>query len=210
MVSFRGLTDSGFDSPLRDFRGTFDSWAVKEDTRFDRTRVVVQLNFKDVEVLESVEPWEFPIATIEIGHSNRKRSRWGVLAESALKFIPDGDIGDLVGHTLRMKVTPGHMLYDGRQGKEVPTEAWEIIEIDGRGSGKSAQVTIKRTPEQAALQILHGKTLAEFNQQVLRDPDVRTDSNLLLSIINNTWVQSQIAAGNVTVDSSGIHFVKGM
>ncbi|KKL04513.1 hypothetical protein LCGC14_2615330, partial [marine sediment metagenome] len=56
---------TGGDTPLRRFRGVLDSLKLDQRTSNDgRTYAVALFNFKDLEVLESEEPFPFPIAII--------------------------------------------------------------------------------------------------------------------------------------------------
>ena len=85
----RGLIEADL-GPLRRFTGVLDS--IAEETRSygegeqARTSVVKLLNHKDIDVKEAVEPYHYPIYTIRLPLSNRKKSRWGVMSED-----PKGD-----------------------------------------------------------------------------------------------------------------------
>ena len=43
--------------------------------------LIKQLNLKDLEVIEAVEPYHYPVYTISVPLSNKKKSKWGVLSE---------------------------------------------------------------------------------------------------------------------------------
>ena len=85
LITTRGLTEGEAATPLRKFYGILDSYSPEE--RYGKTSVV--MNFKDVEVIESTEPYPFPIAVIPIKLSNRKNSAWGVFSESLNAIIPE-------------------------------------------------------------------------------------------------------------------------
>ncbi|GAH80705.1 unnamed protein product, partial [marine sediment metagenome] len=82
LISTRKLTESEFGTPLRKFTGILDNYNLDKEAKFGAR---VQLNFKDVEVLESTEPYLFPIATVSIKLSNRRISSWGHFSESLNK-----------------------------------------------------------------------------------------------------------------------------
>jgi len=82
--STRGLVEGDL-GPLRRFTGILDSMPTEPKTYGEgeaaRTSTQIKLNCKDIDVKEAVEPYHFPIYTITLSQSNRKKSRWGVLSE---------------------------------------------------------------------------------------------------------------------------------
>ncbi len=84
MVTTRGLIDADI-GPLRRFTGILDSMPDEKQTygegELARETKRVSINCKDVDVKEAVEPYHFPIYTITVSLSTRKKSRWGVLSE---------------------------------------------------------------------------------------------------------------------------------
>lgn len=204
-ISIRNLSEGG--TPLRRFYGILDSYSP-ERNQYNRIRV--GLNYKDLEVLESTEPYAFPICTIPISFSNRAKSKWGFFAKSIADCVPeDADIEYLIGKRIGMVFTDGkdgrpepHMLYDGQTEEDVPTAVWEVFEVDGtvRGFGK-------KTPMDVALSILDGKNQNEFNTLALADPQIRQDTDLLKAITSKEFVATMITAGKVTVDAQGVHHV---
>jgi len=88
MISTRGLIDAEL-GPLRRFTGILDSMPTEKQTFGEgegaRETTRVSLNFKDIDVKEAVEPYHFPIVTLMMSQSNRKKSRWGVLSEGTPK-----------------------------------------------------------------------------------------------------------------------------
>lgn len=88
MVTTRGLIDADL-GPLRRFTGILDSMPDEKQTFGEgesaRESTRISLNFKEIDVKEAVEPYHFPIVTIIMSLSNRKKSRWGVLSEGTPK-----------------------------------------------------------------------------------------------------------------------------
>lgn len=89
--STRGLIDTDI-GPLRKFTGILDSapeeektWGEEGDPKA-RKYTVISLNFKDIDILEQVEPYNFATYTITMNKSNRRKSQWG--------FFSDGQPGD--------------------------------------------------------------------------------------------------------------------
>lgn len=160
----RGLIETDL-GPLRRFRGTLDS--IGEDIRtFEprpgskqvvvRTSVIKKLNFKDIDVKEAVEPYHFPVYTVSVPLSNRKKSRWGVLSEgtssnrevgfnsiadqqySAEQLNPESseyikpsdrmDIEDAIGKVMGMVLT------DGEEGRPKPSDLFDGRANEGEGA----------------------------------------------------------------------------
>lgn len=215
--SIRGLIDSDI-GPLRRFFGVLVSCPQEtkkydEGTPNERSSVQLSLNFKDLEVVESVEPYNFPIYTIQLTLSNRKKSRYGVFGMSLADILDQSltdeqkdptspeyvkpsdrpDLADCIDKRIGMVMADGeegrppqHNLFDGRakdelhpKGQDVPTATWEVFSVEGYGStdaegGKSALDT--------AMELLDGKTSAQFNSAALENEVVRGDIDLFTSI----------------------------
>jgi len=150
LPSVRDLVESD-SGPLRRFTGVLDSMPQEEQvwqagTPDERKSMKLNLNYKDIEVIESVESYHFPIYILSLGLSNRKKSKYGVfgvsLAEildqqySAAQLDPDSaeyvkptnrmDLKDCVGKRMGMVLADGpetgrpdkHLLFDGRAKDE--------------------------------------------------------------------------------------------
>ncbi len=242
--SARGLVESDL-GPLRRFTGVLDSMPGEtqtwdEGTPNERKSMRRSYNFKDLEVLEAIEPYQFPIYTVQVTESNRKKSRYGVLSTSLTDildqtlteaqkdpnspdFIPPRDrldwkdcIGKRMGLVLADNEEgrpPMHELFDGRakdeehpKGQDVPTPTWEVYMIEGIGVKGSEGVS----PMEKAMQLLDGKTLAEFNQDALASDLVRSDVQLLQSIgmpatAPNSFANTMIAGGQFTKDDKEVY-----
>jgi hypothetical protein len=59
--------------------------------------------------------------------------------------------------------------------------------------------------EAKALELLDGKNLSEYFQIVLTDPVVKTNSELVTQIVNNTFAQAKVTTGEVTLDDQGVY-----
>lgn len=246
--SARGLIESDL-GPLRRFIGTLDSYPSEtqtwgEGTPDERTSKRRSYNFKDIEVIEAVEPYPFPIYTIGLTESNRKKSRYGVFSDSLVEILdsvltpsqldPNSpefvqtkdrmDWPDCLGKRLGIVLADGqdgrppmHNLFDGRatddkhpKGQDVPTAAWEVYMVEGvgtkGGSGKS--------PIDTTMELLDGKTLAEFNQLAYASDAVRGDVALLQAIgmpatAPNSFANKMVTEGKFTKDEAGVYHKVG-
>lgn len=218
--------DKGFQrTPLREFKGKLESITGSMEQRGNspQARLYVLYNYADVEVIQSTEPYPFPVAQLEIPHSNRDRSLMGVFGASVDKIINAGADENaaqdqvkgqdyLVGKTLHNKMTPGHMMWDASKGEETPRDCWELVGIEGEGS-TPATATAQPTGTgavasntQKALDILDGKTLQQWHQEVFSA--IKGDTELSQNIINGEFLPPLEALGMVTKDENGIYHVK--
>jgi len=202
IISTRGLVDADFGTPLRKFTGVFDSYAPDEAAKFG-TRV--NLNFKDIEVIESAEPYAYPIATLSIKLSNRKRSAWGHFGDSLNELIPEAeDLKDQVSKRIGMQLSIGVKFGKNRDtGEDIVANCWEVYSVDGKEKGGSPGATAMSAKDRA-IELLDGKTLPEFNNVVYADPLVQKDPELLRSITDRTLVVALKATGMFTEDENGV------
>ena len=214
LVSVRGLVDSDFDMPLRKFTGVLDSYTTSPATGYAGTRI--DLNFKDIDNVTAVTPYNFPTAVINVGLSNKNKSKWGYLANSLAKLLPPNeDIKDCVGRTMTLVYCDGQ---DGRPAPEpiwsrdadptefpdkmVPTPVWRVIEVEGVSSGgveESGQSAADWAEEN-----LVGKTRAQFNKWAFADTRVRKDTALQRSISDKSFITALVQMGKVAEDTDGI------
>jgi hypothetical protein len=202
MVSFRGL-QKGFEAtPLRHFKGKFGGFEIREVAgRFPGTRV--DLNFSDIEVILSTEPYQFPIAQISIRYSDRENSAWGIFAQSCTKLLPENlDIGDCVGKVMELLLTPGHKFgFDQESGEEIIRDCWECQSIEGVGEARAGN------PMKRALELLDGKIEQDWNQVVFTDPLVKGDATLVNSILQRTFLPAQQQLGIISKDEAEVWHV---
>ena len=219
---------TGGDTPLRRFKGVLDSLKLDQRTSNDgRSYAVALFNFKDLEVLESEEPFPFPIAIIGISYKPPKMSRggtkWDALAGSLRKLMPQNPDPDLlvgkmqewvqVEHPLRGALTDeeGHPIMDGSTPPkqlwgDVPTLCWTIASVDGLGSVKEADEDFNKF----LVDLADGKTEPKFYEVALTDSRVTSRSNIVEAITNRKLLDSLTEMGLITRDAEGIlHKVTG-
>lgn len=198
-LSIRNLEQGGGPrSPLRVFKGQLESVTTEVQEKYGR--LLVNLNFIDVDAVESVEPYDFPIAQVQLPYSRRAKSRWGIFSESLVKLVQgDQDILDAIGARLTLAWTEGHMLYDGREEKDVAQGAWEVISLENIAQASRTKVS------DGAMALLDGKTLAQFNSAALADPVIRSDAAVQKAILARKFVADLLERGLASVDADGIH-----
>lgn len=201
-ISVRNLTDSTFGTPLREFKGTLESYHPEEQ----KYGTFVILNFKDIEVVRATEPYNFPTAIISIKLSNKKRSGWGILSDSlASHLASDEDIKDAIGREWHMVMKEGHVYgQDRNSGEDMIGNPWQCVALDGASGAVALQ-----SAAEVARQLIIGKTRAEFNKAAYADPVIRKDSELQRAITNKSFITGLVTAGEIVEDENGVFQVVG-
>ncbi len=226
-LKVRGF-ESGFQrTPLRDFRAKLISISGQLVTRFQPPRTEVLYNFEQVEVIESTEPFPFPIAQITVMMSNREQSAMGVLGSSIDKIINQGLPVDapaesikgqsfLVGKMQRWKYTGGHMMWDGKAvnpqnpakpGMEVPRDCWEVIEVEGFATPVASTPTAaqpKTNTPMGTVQPLVAKTAVQLAIELL---DGKTDTQFSTAAFSNDVIKRD---GKMVSSLLGGQFIPGL
>ena len=216
LVSVRGLIDSDFENPLRKFTGTFDGYDTAPATGYAGTRI--DLNFKDIDNVTVAKGfvYNFPTAVINLGLSNKNKSKWGYLANSLAALIPDDeDIKDCKGRVMTLVFCDGQ---DSRPepkpiwsrdadpaefpDKMVPTPVWTVLEVEGVTAGEVPEAG--GSAAEWAEENLIGKTRAQFNKWAFADPRVRKDTALQRSISDKSFINSLVQLGRVVEDEDGV------
>lgn len=204
-VSIRGLTEGGFETPLRRFKGRYVGLKTEPitDAQGNTTgKIRVILQYSDVEVIDSTEPYNFPTAEIRFSHSLKKGSKWGIFSESLVKLLPeDEDLNECKGKMMELVYTPDHDFGENRDtGERIVSSIWEVASIEGGGA--------KVNPIERALELLDGKTIAEFNQVVFSDPAIKGDVAFGETLLDDSFIKSMLDSGKVTKNDDGVCHVK--
>lgn len=181
---------SGFQTtPLRKVKG--DLVEISENENH-----FIAFKLANLEVLESIEPYDLATAAIDVGRkSNKADSKWGVMAISIRPFVAPGTKPEnLIGHRIGLVMTPDHPLPSKSQetGKweTKKQDAWEMFEFDGKVQGGVA-----KSAEEIAVDLLDGKTAAQFKVEAAKNDLIRTDPALIKSIADNSFAAKMVTAG---------------
>ena len=214
---------TGGDTPLRHFKGVLvpdkelsDERATKDGSR---KYVVLVFNFTDVEVIHSVEPFPFPIASITVGYAPPKMSRGGTafeaLASSLRKLMPDNmDINLLKGkrqewkmeeRKLRRGLTDeeGLPIMDGNDKQlwgDVPTLCWTVVAVEGLGSTEEADNDFYAF----LVDLADGKTEPKFYEAAFTNSRVTARENIVKAITDRTLLALLMEMKLIDRDAEGI------
>jgi hypothetical protein len=224
MTQIRGLQDGNFPTnPLERFRGRLLAVAPRQATFNNngqsRSNTFIDLKFDEVVPIKVKEGETFPfeVAEISIKISNQKNSAWGSFAESlAVKIPANQELVDCIGTTMELQIhdkeygpdrtlppypdpnDPTQMIQPKIVGR-----VWEVVSVAGTTGAPASPNGSVAT--EAALTILNGKTAAQFNEEVWKDPNIKSDPNLSTMILNNSFIPTMVTAGKVSIDGDGIH-----
>lgn len=234
----RGFEDGFPSTPLRDFWGTLRGIRGTLNTNVTPNRVEVNYYFEEVEVITSVTPYTDPIAEITIPNSTRRQSGMGVFGASIDKVInvglaEDADASQIKGQDylldkrIHMKMTGGHMMWDGRKKQEVPRECWEVVEVEGEGiepepipqpapkPAARAPQPLPKAPAPAqlkndaggkqAIDLAEGKTEQQFYNEFFKNPTLKFNSLLVTKVMNRKLLQELVDGGLLEKDEDGVY-----
>lgn len=199
VLSIRGLQEA-FGTPIKKFKGTLESYGVEPDKP-------AKLNFTDIEIIHSTEPYPYPTCVIEIWPNNKVKSTWGVFGTSLAQLIqPEQDLRDQVGKRFGMEFTSGHMMSrknkESGEWEEKDIPAWEVFELNGVTAGEPGAAPISAFDR--AVSLLQGKAIGDFNKAAMADELVRNDADLLAAIVGKTFASGLVDTGVFTKDTDDV------
>lgn len=101
--------------------------------------------------------------------------------------------------------TPEALAVSEVVGAPADTLPWEAPVVPVQATAEPP--VSDQTPEQRALELLHGKDMASFFQVAIPDPIIRTDAGLVNAIMSGVFVQTKITSGQVLLNVDGSHTV---
>lgn len=216
-------------TPLVRFRGTLQSHRtnVRHIEGRDKPALSVIFDFVDVTVIESTEPYPFPIASIPVPYSDRGQTQWAALTKSFRSLVPreaweglDDPLTLLDGKTVEMHRTHARLRLpvrdeDGNntgQWAEQDGNAWQFVSIEGFGS-RDGDGSGGQTIMDLILDYADGKTDQEIYQWVYTNQDLKGLAGYgeaVESIAERKLLTTLLAANQLTQDAEGkYHKVAG-
>jgi len=216
--SVRNLIESDLGTPLRKFTGILDSMPTEAKSYGDaskgekvRETTYIKLNMKDLEIIDTVEPYNFPIVSIQIGISNKKKSKFGVFGVSVSDildkqyskeqldpaspaYVPPekrANLDSCIGKRLGMQMNDGQkdrpkppMLFDPRATDDANPKGKDVATPCWSCYFIEGIGFIGNTisASDKAYAMLDGKTSQQFKQEATLDAVIKTDTALLAMI----------------------------
>ena len=212
-------------SPLIRFRGVLKE--VKESTYTPQgggnDRLSLEFNFVDVTVIESREPYPFPIASVRIGYSDRGNTKWAAFTKSFKDIVPRTEFENLENP---MKVLEGKgqewyyapaqlrlplknedgsdkMKADGKPEWGVTEgQAWQLVSVDGYQSAGGPGLMDK------ILDFADGKgdqaiyTWIFTTQELKAYPDYNATVE---GVVSKTLLPTLVAGGKLKANDNGTY-----
>lgn len=209
MAQFKPSIEPASDnrSPLVEFSGILKEYLGEERSGNRGTYMVVKFNFTDVQVIESTEPYPFPIAVLELPYNKNRETRWDVFSISAKKVIGTNEIDLLVGKRQTWRYGSCMLrgpLYDDKgesikeNGREkwgsLPGNAWQIVSAEGfSANGSGGDLT------QKLADLAKGKTDSEFYAALFQSSDLKNLSGFseAVSMAQERRLLETLAAGGL-------------
>lgn len=212
-----------FVSPLIHFKGVLKEH--KSETRVPdeggKARLSVTFNFVDITVIESREPYAFPIATLKLPYSDRSATRWAAFTKSFRSLVPKEAYGSpdplsvLDGKEVEMRFQHARLRLplkddDGEDtGKwaEQDGEAWQLVSVEGFGSaGEQVAMT------DLIVDFADGKKDSDIYQWIYTEQSLKNQAGYmeaLEAVGERTLLTTLVTAGKLTVDADGVYHKAG-
>jgi hypothetical protein len=214
-------------SPLIRFKGVLKGYKAvaykDENNPAAKERMTVEFEFTDVTVIESHEPYPFPVATIKIGYSDRKETLWAAWTKSFRERIPHETYANEPGQPfdvivgkeqewarmpadLRRPLTDEHNepILDaaGKQKWGVqPADAWQLVYVEGFGqSGENITDLIVEEAD--------GKTDKEIMQWIYTEQSLKRIpgySEAVEAMAERKLMPTLVSGGKLTQDTKGVY-----
>lgn len=220
MTTRRPLTadaPQGFEPVVLEFRGKLSSIEDIDqppDDRYpnSRARRVVKFAHTEIEVIESKQPYAFPIFTVQMNYSPAQDQPWSVFTDSFRAVAPEGelDIYALEGKVVHWKWSPCQLSRPkagtGQNGGTPEFElqdskAWKIVSVEGWGESGP-----QLTTEELIKELVAGKTFNEFTQAYYSDNRLRSSSGYIEAsekLAKGTLLDEMVARGVLSKDDEG-------
>ncbi len=208
--------------PVRRFKGILESYTPNPKTFGASTKMTYDFNFKGIEILETTEPYTFPIVVVNINYnppSDKGKpgqgNRWEVMAASLRKLSPENpDLDLLVGHmqewaqlpaTLRLPLNDeeGNPQVDGNGAPvwgDVGVDCWQIVSVDGMGSVEEADADFNTF----LVDLADGKTEPQFYSAALQNERVNARPNIAQALVDRKLLKTLMEMNLLSQDAEGI------
>lgn len=218
------FTEGFQETPLQEFVAVARSFEVippREGSTYKTSYIAI--NFTDMRVIRSQAPVLTPMVQLQWPISKGKTTRWGIFANSMTNICPlpkdpatgaDVRFGTymalcVVNKTIHITKTAGHMLFNGKTKKQEPTEVFEVVELDGKSAPKTGEtVGPVKDGETALIDLMDGKTMAQWEPQSMDIKEVSGDKTLMSKVLKRVITNELALAGKIQVDSDGVYHKK--
>lgn len=211
-ISVEAPTD--FTNPLVRFTGVLKEW--KQDVREyegGKSNLGIKFDFTDVTVIESTEPYNFPIASFRVTYSDRSGTAWAEFTKTLRDIVPmdvlqgsPEPLDVLVGKSQEWYYAPVQLRRPGADGsgeekvwKLRDGRAWTLCNLEGFGSSGGAGNILDALAEY----IGDGKKDAEIYQWLYTDQSLKSMqgfSSAIEGASERTLLSSMVSAGKLKED----------
>lgn len=194
--------------PVTEFKGDLKDINLTSEEGSNRQRLV--LDFTDCEIIETREPYAFPIVQLNINYRNRDKTAYGALKKSWERIIQGAIItDDLKNRRFHMKRMPAVIstpprdeagnLIQGARWVDQTMEVWQCLEISGYSTPEQNNNQMKDLA-----QLANGKTEQEFYMAIMGDSKLKANSELINSVVNRKLIPTMVELGLISITGDKI------
>ena len=199
-------------SPLRRFNAVLQEYVPDQRTSgAGKPYMIVSFKFTDVDPIETTEPYNFPVATLEIFYNERADNDWDVWKKSVVGIIPSRDIDLLVGKKQQWALLPARTNQPDENSSRWTLQdamCWQVVSVEGFITETGDSDNNTGSLEDALLELVEGKNDADFLQAFyeagpeLRDMAEFEETSELIS--QREFLPALAASGQLSQDVEGI------
>lgn len=205
-------TNDSFTPAVTEFKGTLgviETLQRPPNPLYPNSKAQMRLkyDFTDIEVIESKEPFEFPIFSFEITYTPKMTaSAFGAMVESLSEIVPpEGRSNPRFVEGLRCHMRWGETMLrspgpDGKWGVN-PGFAWKFVGIEGYTADEGPSLN------ELVLDMLVGETETSFQQAYYGEPALQTKAGyneMTQKLAEGELIQEFEESGLIKRDEEGI------
>jgi len=192
-------TTAGGGTPLRRFKAELQDYTFEERDGTWGKYKWVSFDFVEVEVVEAVAPYPFPIAKLGLKWSGTTETAWGRLMESFKRLFPEAsNLQPLKGKRQEWAMLPASVTKkDDETGKfgAVEESVWQIVGVEG--------TTIEDLNEKL-LCLADGKCEVDYYTALISDPKVMKRPDLVTQIVDRKLLPAYLETKLLSRDAEGV------
>lgn len=194
-----------FEPTLLDFKCLITD--IRDEVEDKRESIV--FDCAELEIIEAKEPFSMPVCQVKVRYLRMPYSQWAIMAESIERCGFKGEINGLINKRVHFMFAPAIMSlprrnedgsrgegYENRQGK-----AMQIVEIEGSENTSDVLKDI-------LLVMADNRNAAAFKADFMSSMSIQGFTgyqDVANQVIQNQFLDMMVAAGNLTLDETGVY-----
>jgi hypothetical protein len=177
---------ASYQTPINRVKGTLESRVLepRKGTFAKAGQQDVILKVVNILEIESDTPYPYKTAEIRVKFSDSITSSWALLEDSVAEVlgrdVTEVSIDDVVKSVIVLEKEKNHLFFTDKTGKESKGDVWRVTAVEGKGVSATNY----------AVDLLKGKSQADFEKIASDDASIKKNMKLYSSIMNGKFFTS--------------------